>query len=173
MRRPHEVQWRERVFHSSALLWIPEAIMRKPMTGVTTSSARTCRSRLILRGLFPSGGGGNTRTTRVRVRLEVEVAAAAVGDVRVQLGRGEIGVPEHLLDAAQVGAPFEQVGREGVAQDMGGEALREAGTARARLHDLEQTGPLERPAVMREQEVIGRSSASNLGTTLGQPGMQG
>ena len=36
----------------------------------------------------------------VRVRLEVRLAAALVGDVRVQLGRGEVGVAEHLLDAA-------------------------------------------------------------------------
>jgi hypothetical protein len=62
MRRPHEGQLRERVFHSSALLWIPEAIMKKPIRGVTASSARTCRSRLILRRLFPGGGGGNTGT---------------------------------------------------------------------------------------------------------------
>src|SRR5436190_2057361 len=109
MRRPHEGQFRERVFHSSALLWIPEATMKKPMSGVTASSARTCRSRLILRPLFPGGGGGNTRTARVRVRLEVEVASAPVGDVRVQLSCGEIGMPEHLLDAAQVGAALEQV----------------------------------------------------------------
>ncbi len=37
---------------------------------------------------------------RVRVRAEVRVAAALVGDVRVDLGRPEVGVAEHLLDAA-------------------------------------------------------------------------
>ena len=153
MRRPHEGQFRERVFHSSALLWIPEAIMRKPMRGVTASSARTCRSRLILRRLFPSGGRGNTGTTRVRVRLEVEVAAAAVGDVRVQLGRGEIGVPEHLLDAAQVGAPFEQVGRERVPEEVGMNPLGlEAGLGRELAQDEEGAGTCQRPALGIEEQ---------------------
>ena len=59
---------------------------------------------------------------RMRVRLEVQLPAAPVGYVRVQLGRGEIGVPEHLLDAAQVGAALEQVGRERVAQQVGVDA---------------------------------------------------
>ena len=36
----------------------------------------------------------------VRVRLEVRLATALVGDVNVHLGGCEIGVAEHLLDAA-------------------------------------------------------------------------
>jgi hypothetical protein len=51
----------------------------------------------------------------VRVRLEVGLAAAAIRDVRVDLGRCEICVPEHLLDAAQIGAALEQVRGERVA----------------------------------------------------------
>ena len=43
------------------------------------------------------------------VAAEVDVASAAVRDMRVQLGRTEIGVAEHLLDAAQIGSAFEQV----------------------------------------------------------------
>ncbi len=55
----------------------------------------------------------------VRVRLEVRVPAAPVGDVRVELRRGEIGVPEHLLHRPQVRSPLEQVRRERVAEEMG------------------------------------------------------
>ena len=74
------------------------------------------------------GGGGNTGTARVRVRLEVELAPAAVGDVRVQLGRGEVGVPEHLLDAAQVGAALRAGGsRTSGGGGAGGRARLEAG----------------------------------------------
>jgi len=36
----------------------------------------------------------------VRVRLEVQLAPPPVGDVRLQLGRREVGVPEHLLHGA-------------------------------------------------------------------------
>ena len=49
---------------------------------------------------------------RVGVRLEVRLAASLVRDVRVELGRREVCVAEHLLDAAQVGAALEQVRRE-------------------------------------------------------------
>ena len=49
---------------------------------------------------------------------EIRLAAALVGDVRVELGRGEIRVPEHLLDAAQVGAALQQVRGEGVPEEM-------------------------------------------------------
>jgi hypothetical protein len=49
----------------------------------------------------------NPSAARVRVAAEVDVAPTAVGNVRVELGRPEIRVAEHLLDAAQVGSPFE------------------------------------------------------------------
>jgi hypothetical protein len=38
--------------------------------------------------------------SRVRVGLEVQLAAPPIGYVRVELGRREVGVAEHLLDAA-------------------------------------------------------------------------
>ena len=58
------------------------------------------------------------------MRAEVRLAASAVGDVGVALGRSEIGVAEHLLDAAQVGAAFEQVCRERVAEEVRVDAPR-------------------------------------------------
>jgi len=50
------------------------------------------------------------------VRLKVQLAPTPIGYVGVQLGRGEVGVAEHLLDAAQVGAAFEQMRGERVTQ---------------------------------------------------------
>ena len=52
------------------------------------------------------------------MRAEVQLATPTVGYVRVQLGRREVSVAEHLLDAAEVGAALEQVGRERVAQQV-------------------------------------------------------
>ena len=49
---------------------------------------------------------------------EVGLAAALVRHVRVQLGRCEIGVAEHLLDAPEVGTALEQMGRERVSKKM-------------------------------------------------------
>jgi len=54
----------------------------------------------------------------VGVAAEVDVAPAAVGDVGVKLGRAEVGMAQHLLDAAQVGTAFEQVRGERVAQQV-------------------------------------------------------
>ena len=39
-------------------------------------------------------------------------------DVRVDLGRGERGVPQELLDGHEVGPRAQQMGREGVAQGV-------------------------------------------------------
>ena len=52
------------------------------------------------------------------VRLEVQLPAAPVGYVRIQLRRGEVGVSEHLLDTAQIRAALQQMGREGVAEEV-------------------------------------------------------
>jgi len=54
----------------------------------------------------------------MRVTAVIDVAAPAVRDVRVQLGRAEIGVAEHLLDAAQIGSAFEQVRGERMPQEV-------------------------------------------------------
>ena len=83
------------------------------------------------------------------VRAEVRVAAVPVGDVRVALGRRDVGVPEHLLDAAQVGAALEEVGRERVAQEVRVDA--------ARL----ETGPLGEAA--QDEERARRASARRRG----------
>ena len=50
------------------------------------------------------------------MRGVVDGAQALAGQVRVDLRGGEVSVPEQLLHRAQVGAPFEQVGRERMAK---------------------------------------------------------
>ena len=118
----------------------------------------SCGSRLSCSSPV-SLGVRNARRARVRVRLEVQLAPAAVGDVRVELGRAEVGVAEHLLDAAQVGAALEQVRRERVAEQVRVHALRlEAGLRGQPAQDQERAGARER-AALRVQEELGPVAA--------------
>ena len=56
--------------------------------------------------------------------------------MRVELGGGDVGVAEHLLQRAQVAAAGEQVGGERVAQRVRAHPVREAGRGRVALDDL-------------------------------------
>ena len=57
--------------------------------------------------------------------------------MRVDLRRGDIGMAEHELHAAQVGAALEQVAGEGVAQHVRRDARRiDAGRERRLLQEL-------------------------------------
>ena len=99
----------------------------------------------------------------MRVGLEVELAPPPVGDVGVELGRAQVGVAEHLLDAAQVGAALEQVGRERVAQQVGVDAARlEPGDRGQPAQDQEGARAGQRPA-LRVQEELGAVAAVEVG----------
>jgi len=78
--------------------------------------------------------GWSNLPTGVGVRLEVQLAAATIGYVGVELGRGQIRVPQHLLNRPEIGSALEQMRREGVAQQMRMDAL---GLERASV-DLEK-----------------------------------
>src|SRR5919197_1107634 len=72
----------------------------------------------------------------------------------VELGRPQVRVAQHLLDAPQVGASFEEVGGEGVAQDLGVHAVRvEAGFLGQLAKDEERPRAGERPALGVEEEL--------------------
>jgi len=97
------------------------------------------------------------------VGLVVDLAPAAVGDVRVQLGGGEVGMAEHLLDAAQVGAALQKVGREGVAEEMRGDALRlQPGLGREAAEDEEGARSGQR-ATLRVEKELGTVAAVEVG----------
>ena len=101
-----------------------------------------------------SGLGTRGLPPRVGVSAEVDLASPAVRDVRVALGRAEIGVAEHLLDAPEVGAALEQVRRERVAKEVGVDPRR----ARARLlrelsQDEERARARQRPAAGVQEEL--------------------
>lgn len=50
-----------------------------------------------------------------------------IGDVGVDLGSADVGVAEHGLDGAEVGAVHEEVGGEAVTEGVGGDVFRDAG----------------------------------------------
>ena len=117
---------RARFFDSSIRFFRPVATIVQPIAAVPTIDI-SCGSRAIPRYRQETAELKRLRrlrrAARVRVRGEVRLPAAPVGDVRVALGRGEVGVPEHLLHGAEVGAALEQVGRERVAEQVRVDAL--------------------------------------------------
>lgn len=56
-------------------------------------------------------------------------AQAVSGHVRIDFGCGDAGMPEQLLDDAQIGPVLEQVRREAMAQHVRGHVARDAGPA--------------------------------------------
>ena len=55
---------------------------------------------------------------RARMEAVVDLAESRFENVRVDLRRREIGVAEHRLNRAQIGATLEKMGRERVSQRM-------------------------------------------------------
>ena len=60
------------------------------------------------------------------MKLLVDLFEVGVGDVGVDLGSADVGVAEHSLDGAEVGAVHEKVGGEAVAEGVGGDVFRDA-----------------------------------------------
>src|SRR3712207_1441404 len=84
----------------------------------------------------PARGALGVLDAGPRVSVEVDVLEALGREVRVELGGGDVGVAEHLLDGAEVAPAGEQVRRERVAQRVRAHAAVEAGAAGVALHDL-------------------------------------
>lgn len=69
------------------------------------------------------------------VELLMYLAEVGVGDVGVDLSGGDVGVAEHGLDGANVGAVHEEVGGEAVAEGVGGDVFCDAGFFGVELDD--------------------------------------
>src|SRR6476646_5396835 len=87
------------------------------------------------------------------VRLEVDLLEAFAREVRVHLGRRDVGVTEHLLHGAKVAAAGEQVGGEAVAQRVRAHLAGEAGVARVALDDLVEPLAGQRPAAEVDEQL--------------------
>ena len=68
------------------------------------------------------------------------------GDVGVDLGGGDVGVAEQGLHRAQIGAALQQVGGEGVAQDVRTDLGRVDAGPRRRLVEQLGEAPRGQPA---------------------------
>jgi hypothetical protein len=84
----------------------------------------------------------------------VQLATPRIGYVGVDLGRRHVGVAQHLLDGAQVGAALQQVRRERVAEEVGvhtiGVEARPLGEA---AKDQERAGPGQRAAARVQEQL--------------------
>ena len=56
----------------------------------------------------------------------MDVVQVFVGNVGVDLGCGDVGVPQHRLYTAEVGAVLQKVGGKGVADNVRGYFARDA-----------------------------------------------
>jgi hypothetical protein len=61
-------------------------------------------------------------------------------------------VPEQFLDRAQVRAPLEQVGGEGMAEGVRRDASREGRLADPALEPAADVGGVQPPAALRDQK---------------------
>src|SRR5437588_4464250 len=106
------------------------------------------------------------------MRLEIRLSSAPVGYVGVELGGREVGVAEHLLDAAEVRPALEQVRGERVPEQVGMDPLRlEPRASREPPQDEERARARER-AALRVQEELGPVAPVEERTTAGEVAAQ-
>ena len=102
----------------------------------------------------PAGSGGRL-ADRPRMGAAVGRPEAARRDVGVDLRCREALVAEKLLDDPQVGAAVEEMRREGVAQGVGRDALRQTGPPAELVEPVAQPADAERDAAMIEEDLRG------------------
>src|SRR4029078_6314751 len=73
------------------------------------------------------------------MKLIVDSAHALLQHVRIDLGRGEIGVAEHHLNGSQVRSPLKQMGRKGVAQHVRTQGVSNPSLLRVGLQNLPES----------------------------------
>src|SRR5262245_3141847 len=71
--------------------------------------------------------GRPRRRSMSRMVLVIDLAQSRLEHVRINLRRRQVGVTEHGLDRAQIGAALEQMGRERMPQHVRAEMRAYAG----------------------------------------------
>ena len=110
------------------------------------------------RNLNKRGTARRPLTLRARMRRKVFFADMGTIDVRVDLGRRDIGVAKHLLDGSKIGTAFKQMGRKGMAQRMRVK-IRNANSASSARHDLVDALPRDTPAARVQKHRAARLPA--------------
>src|SRR6185295_2442429 len=91
---------------------------------------------------------------RPGMRLVVDLFQAMGGDMGIDLGRGQIGVAQKLLDGPKVGAPVQEVGGEAVTQRMGRYGLLDASQGRPPVQDAAHAADVEPGAVLVDEDGV-------------------
>src|SRR5580704_4787489 len=114
---------------------------------------------------FPAGAltmNGASMPLGPWMRARVRGHHLVVGDVRVDLGRAEVRVPEHGLDGPEVGSPPKQVCCERMTQLVGGKRGHDAGACGVALEKLPEPLPAKPPS-SRHEEARGRRGSERPG----------
>src|SRR5215471_3534754 len=98
------------------------------------SGARAERHQQAVTRKFTCPGQARMYRSGPRVRLVIGRYEPINADMRVELSGGQRGVAEHLLNAAQVGAAFQQVRGSRVAQPVGSGVGHRSGRGDASVH---------------------------------------
>jgi hypothetical protein len=75
-------------------------------------------------------------------------------DVRIHLGGGDIGMPEHFLHSAQISSTFEQVRREGMAECVRVNVFGDSRRIRMCLDNLPDSHPCQGSARPVQKEHV-------------------
>src|SRR5437867_10488252 len=103
----------------------------------------------------------------------VNLAQARRAHVRVDLGRADVRVTEKGLHDAQVGAPVEEMRREGVAQRVGRHAFAHPGGERAAADELPDRLAGERSPAHAEEDEGARAAAEETGSLAREVRLEG
>ncbi len=85
------------------------------------------------------------------MELVVNPAQSFAADVGVDLGRGDLTVPEHQLYGPEVGSPLQKMRREGVPQDMRADIGDDPGGPGVAFQEFPKSLPGERAAALGEK----------------------
>ena len=91
---------------------------------------------------------------RPRVGLVVDFPQPPPGDVGVDLGGAQAGVPEQFLDGPQISACLQEMSGEGVAQGVRADVVLGAGVQDMAMHYAAHAAVSQRPAARVEEEWV-------------------
>jgi hypothetical protein len=106
------------------------------------------------------------------VGVEIHVFQPFGRELRVQLGRCDVRVPEHLLQRAQVAAAGQQVGGEGVAQRVRAHLAGEPRGGRVALDDLVEPLARETVATVVDEQPCLEAVADQLRAAVAEVGAE-
>src|SRR2546428_10717155 len=106
---------------------------------------------------------------RPRVEAIVDRAQPRLEHVRVDLRRREIGVAEHHLNRAQIGAAFEQMRCEGMPHDVRAERTRQAPLTPVPFEDLPEADARQRAAPRVDKQDLANPARSANGANQLRP----